>query len=42
MWNSSTESSIMAHQGDGVQLQVEHMKVVLESLLLGERLRPLK
>jgi hypothetical protein len=42
VWNSSVESSIMARHGDGGPLQVEPMKAVPESLLLGERLRPLK
>jgi hypothetical protein len=42
MWNSSVQSSIMAHRGDGGQLWVERMKAVLELLLLGERLRPPK
>jgi hypothetical protein len=37
VWNSSLESSIMALHGDGVPLWVEPMKVVPESLLLGER-----
>jgi hypothetical protein len=32
----------MARHGDGGPLQVEPMKAVPESLLLGERLRPLK
>jgi hypothetical protein len=40
--NSSVESSIMAQCGDGVPLQFEPMKVVPESPLLGERVRPLK
>jgi hypothetical protein len=42
MRNSLTESSIMAHHGDGVPLRVEPMKTVLESYLLGDRLRLLK
>jgi hypothetical protein len=42
MRNSLVESSIMAHYKDGVPLRVESMKAVPESLLLGERLRPLK
>jgi hypothetical protein len=40
--NSSVKSSIMAHHGDGVPLRVEPMKAMLESPLLGERLRPPK
>jgi hypothetical protein len=32
----------MAHYKDGVPLRVEPMKAVPESLLLEERLRPLK
>jgi hypothetical protein len=39
VWNSSMESSIMAHHGCGGPLWVELMKAVPESLLLGERLR---
>jgi hypothetical protein len=42
VWNSSVESSIMAHRGDGDPLRVEPMKVVSESFLLEERLGPLK
>jgi hypothetical protein len=42
VWNSSVESSIMAHHGDGGPLRFELMKAMLESLLLGERLMPLK
>jgi hypothetical protein len=40
VWNSSVESSIMAHRWDGGPLWVEPMKAVPELLLLGERLRP--
>jgi hypothetical protein len=36
VWNSSVESSIMAHCGDGGPLWVEPMKVVPESPLLEE------
>jgi hypothetical protein len=39
--NSSVETSIMAHRGDGAPVRVEPMKVVPESPLLGETLRPL-
>jgi hypothetical protein len=42
LWNSSMESSIMAHHRDGDPLQVEPMKAAPELLFLGERLRPLK
>jgi hypothetical protein len=42
MWNSSVESSIMAHRGDGDLLWVEPMMVAPELFLLGERLRPPK
>jgi hypothetical protein len=42
MWNSSVESSIKVCRGDGGPLWVEPMKVVPESLLLEERLRPPK
>jgi hypothetical protein len=40
VWNSSVESSIMAHHGDGDPLWVEPMKVVPKLFLPGERLRP--
>jgi hypothetical protein len=42
MRNSSVESSIMARHGDEAPLRVDPMKVLHESPLLGERLRPLK
>jgi hypothetical protein len=42
MRKSSIESSIMAHCGNGVPLQVQPMKSALESQLLGERLKPPK
>jgi hypothetical protein len=42
MWNSLVESSIVAHNGVGGPLRLEAMKAKSESLLLGERLRPLK
>jgi hypothetical protein len=42
VYNSSVESSIMAHREDGGLLRVEPMKVAAESFLLGERLRPPK
>jgi hypothetical protein len=35
VWNSSVESSIIAHRGDGGPLWVESRKAVPESLLLG-------
>jgi hypothetical protein len=38
--NSSVESSIMAHSGDGDPPQVETMRAESESLPLGERLKP--
>jgi hypothetical protein len=42
MWNSTAESHIMAHSGDGGPLRVEPMTVPSELSLLGERLRPPK
>jgi hypothetical protein len=42
MKNSSVESSIMTYNGVGGPLCGEPMKVVPESSLLGERLRPPK
>jgi hypothetical protein len=39
VWNSSVESSIMAHCKDGDPLLVEPMKAAPELFLLGERLR---
>jgi hypothetical protein len=42
VWNSSVESSIMAHSGDGGPLQVEPMKVASEPSPLGARFRLLK
>jgi hypothetical protein len=38
VWNSSVESSIMAHCKDGDPLRVEPMKAAPELFLLGERL----
>jgi hypothetical protein len=42
MKNSLVDSSIMAHIEVGGPLWGESMKVMLESFLLGERLRPPK
>jgi hypothetical protein len=42
IWNSSMESSIMTHRGDGDPLRVKPMKAATELLLLGERLKPPK
>jgi hypothetical protein len=42
VWNSSTESPVMAHNGDGVPLRVEPMTAVPKPSSMGERLRPPK
>jgi hypothetical protein len=42
VWNSSLESPIMAHRGDGGLLWDEPMTAASEPSLLGERLRSLK
>jgi hypothetical protein len=42
VWNSSVESSIMSHHGDGGPPWVEPMKVMPKSFLQAERLRLLK
>jgi hypothetical protein len=42
VWNSSMESPVMAHSGDGVPPWVEPITVALETSPMGERLRPPK
>jgi hypothetical protein len=42
MWNSSTESPVMARSRDGVPPRVESMTIAPEPSRMRERLRPLK